>query len=332
MGTKIEFYKRRDIGTVFSDTFRFIRLNRSILFSSLLKFAFPFNLAAILILVFAFSDLFGSIVDNSQSAKTILFFVLQLIFGLLMLMVGAVMFFTVVLEIMKLYHMEKETLTTQLVWKNTKKRFFKNAIHFFVWIIIYLMVAGTLSGIASILFIGLGAVAMMAGSFWIYGIMTGLSFIIQMIVTIYIFNATFPMLIISHLEDQDLGASLSKSFNLVHNKQNFWSSIAVTVIGFLINYLLVYNLFIPFSITLGVVMLNSVDVEFHPGSWLFTLIFQVVYPVIYLLSIFFFAINIITLTFKYLDMNENKNMTGLLYKLENLEKLEDYTPNYEDNF
>jgi hypothetical protein len=141
------------------------------------------------------------------------------------------------------------------------------------------------------------------------------------------------MLIISQLERINIGSALGKSFALIHHKGNFWSSIGVTLFGFIINYILLYNLFIPISISMGFVAFNTVDLNLEPGTLLFNLIFKGVYPAIYLFSTLLFIINIVSITFKYLDMNENKNLTGTLSKLEKLELLSEEKPEYyEQNF
>lgn len=288
----IEFKKERDLGAIITDTFAFIRENWKPYFGAILKIAGPFILAGSILIVLFFGY-YLNVLGNFQTMGTdggpeeAISLLLPLygwmsLFSIVFLLVYIVVSLTSLFYI-KSYIANDGVVNIAEVRTNTFKNIFK--------------------------FLGLGI---------LIGIIAFVGFVLCILPGIYLGITLTLATSIMVFEGRSIGDSISHCFTLI--KEQWWSTFGVIiVVGILVN-ILSYAFSVPgliYELIKGGTMLGSDDP---------TQIFNIMNdPVSFALNVLSYigqfvlsSISLIASVFIYFDLNEQKNLTGTIEKIDSL--------------
>ena len=289
----IEFKKERDLGAIINDTFAFIRENWKPYFGAILKIAGPFILAgSILMVVFVgyYMGVVGNMVGISEGNGNP-----EDVLGLLVLMYGWIallgivyLLVYIIVSLTSLFYIKSYISNNGNVdIVEVKTNTFKNVFKFIgLGFLIFLMV--------------------LVGTFLCFfpGIYLGV--VLSLAISIMVF------------EGKSISDSISHCFNLI--KDQWWSTFGVILlVGILVNILgyvfsvpaMIYQ-FISGGTMLGssdpTEIFNTMEDPINIGLNVISYIGQ------FVLS----SITLIASVFIYYDLNEQKNLTGTIEKIDSL--------------
>ncbi|WP_028890408.1 hypothetical protein [Tenacibaculum ovolyticum] len=278
----IEFKKERDLGAIISDAFKFMRLEGKEFFSTIVK------VAAIPILITIIGAIFiGYSLSTISSESTP---------EMMGLSIGGAGFLTIIAYIVTLvfinlagmyyiksYIDNNGNVNEEEVKDNSKNKFWS--------------------------FTGFGILAMLIVMF------SMLFCVLPMFYTAIVLSLGASILV---FENESATATVSKCFNLISG--HFWETFGVIfVVGLLVG-MLGYVFKIPAIIYQFVQM--GIGMNNEDPTQIFNLFKDPVYIILNLVSIvgqlMFYTITLVTNVFLYFDINEQKNLTGTLEKIDGL--------------
>ena len=287
----IEFKKERDLGAIITDTFKFIRENWKAYFSAILKIVGPFILAGTIIMVFfmgSFSGIFSDMQDVGNNDPDAVFGLMGSMFGWigLLLLVGTIIY--VMVSVTSLYFIKSYINNMGNVnYSEVRTNVFQN-----IWKFIGL-------GLLIIIIVLFGAVLCYAPGIY-------LAIVFSLATSIMVF------------ENKSVGDTISHCFTLI--KGQWWTTFGVLLlISILISILgsifsvpaLIYQL-LKMGIMIG---------EEDPTA-VFNLFKDPIYIALNVLSyigkFILSSITLIATVFIYYDLNEQKNLTGTIEKIDSL--------------
>jgi hypothetical protein len=283
----IEFKKERDLGAIITDTFAFIRQNWKSYFLTIIKIVGPVLLMAAAVLVFymlTISDVFSNSKSLSSNPEGVFSKLFSWVFSLLFVYI---MLYSL-LSMASLFFIKSYIDTKgKPDFQEVKNQVYKN-----VW-----------------KFLGLGiliTVVTVFGAVFCYipGIYLGT--VLSLATSIMIF------------EDRSVGDSFSHSFTLI--KGEWWNTFGVLVVVWLLLMVLGQAFSIPALIYQFVKMGTMMGKE--DPSAVFEIFKDPIYLALnvgsYIFQFILYSIPLISTVFIYFDLNEQKNLTGTLEKIDNL--------------
>ena len=289
----IEFKKERDLGAIISDTFKFIRENWKDYFNAVIKIAGPFILIGAFIMVFFFSS-FSTLMANMQGATVnnedpnLIFGFMGSMFGWigLLMLVGVVIY--VLVSATSLYYIKSYMESSgKADFTEVRKNTFKN-----FWKFIGL-------GILVLLIILLGAVFC-----YLPGIY--LAIVLSLSTSILVF------------ENKSISDTISHSFTLI--KGQWWNTFGVLLVVGLLVSLLGSVFSIPAFIYQMIKMATIASSQ--DATEVFNIFNDPIYIGLNVLSFVgkyvLSSITLIATVFIYYDLNEQKNLTGTLEKIDSI--------------
>lgn len=288
MNETINFKKQREIGSILTDIFKFIRLNWKLLFGLILKIAGPALLIMLAAYVFYMKSIFGGL-DIFQSLGSLDFFSLNVVLSLLVLMVSGIVYYAllngVVLHYIKSYVANNGVVVKEEVTEGVKNDFWK------------LMGTGFLVGI--MVFVG----AMFC---FIPGIYFGV-----------VLSTAYAVLIFERKQVVD---TISYCFELIKNE--WWITFATFLVVFLLYYFIMIIFQIPQYIYFFIKTISmSQEISADPKSmfdWVYITLTTIGMVFQYLL----YSIIVICSAFVYFNLNERKNFTGTMETIDAIGKQE----------
>ncbi|HHC79986.1 MAG TPA: hypothetical protein ENK46_08905 [Flavobacteriia bacterium] len=287
----IEFKKERDLGSIISDTFKFIRENWREYFNAVIKIVGPFILAGAIIMVFflgSFEGIFSEMQSASNSDPSAAFGFMGTMFGWigLLMLVGAIIY--VMVSVTSLYFIKSYINNNgKADFTEVKKNTFKN-----IW-----------------KFIGLGFLIMIMIFFgailcYIPGIYLGIVFSLATSIMVF--------------EDKSIGDTISHCFTLI--KGAWWPTFGVLiVVGFLVSIL--GSVFSVPAFIYQIIKMATMAGQEDPTQ-IFNFFSDPIYIFLNVLSyvgkFILSSITLIATVFLYFDLNEQKNLTGTIEKIERL--------------
>ena len=284
----VEFKKERDLGAIINDTFKFIRENWKAYFNTIVKIAGPFILVGAIVMVFALSSFSGffSNLDNNNPDEV--FGVMTNMFSWMgiLLLVGGLVYVIVSaasLYFIKSYVENRGTVDFNEVRTNTFKNFWN--------------------------FLGLGVLMILI-------IIVG--FMLCYLPGIYFAVVLSLATSILAFENKGIGDSISHCFTLI--KGQWWTTFGVL---FVVN-LLVGILGSVFSIPAFIYQMVKMATSFgeNDPTAMMSLFNDPIYIALNVLSyvgkFILSAITLIATVFIYYDLNEQKNLTGTLEKIDSI--------------
>ncbi|SDX86165.1 hypothetical protein SAMN05444411_110129 [Lutibacter oricola] len=283
----IQFKRERDLGTIISDTFKFIRENWKEYFLTILKIVGPIlavSLAFIVFYMLAFSNIFSdkeSIQNNPMGAISTMF----------SWVAGIIFVYTVLytlLSMSSLYFIKSYIKNNgKPVFAEVKENVFKN-----IW-----------------KFLGLGilvTISVMFGMMLCYAPGIYLAVALSLSTSIMIF------------EDKNVGDSFSHSFTLI--KGQWWNTFGVLIVVWLLIMVLGQVFSVP-AFIYQMVQMGTIENDNDPTA-VFSLFKDPIYLTLtiagYLFQFILYSIPLISAVFIYFDLNEQKNLTGTFERIDNL--------------
>ncbi|WP_117880362.1 hypothetical protein [Aureibaculum luteum] len=288
----IEFKKERDLGAIINDTFAFIRENWKSYFSAIIKIAGPFILAGSILMVVILGYYLGVAGEmagmiNSSNPND-MFGLMIPMFGWIGLMVVVFMLVFIMVSLTSLYYIKSYIenngdVNIEDVKSNTYKNIFK-----FLGL-----------GILIVLMIGFGAVLCYLPGIYLW-------VVLSLATSIMVF------------EDKSVSESISHCFILI--KEQWWNTFGVLLVVTILVNILGYAFSIPamlYDLISGGTTIGSND----PTEIVMALNDPISIGLNVISFIGKFVLSSITLiasVFIYYDLNEQKNLTGTIEKIDSL--------------
>ena len=281
MKEPINFLKRRELGDILNDTFKFIRNEFKPLFGLIFKTAG----LALLILVVAYVFYARSIGDFADfNTNSDLTFIGMAVSGLIML-IAAVAFYSLlygtILHYIKSCIKNNGVVVKEEVTQGIKRNF---------WSLIGLSI--------------------------LVGLMSGVGFVFCVAPGVYLATVLATTYAIHIFEKRSVSDSISYSFDLI--KGEWWITFATLLVMFIIYYIVILIVQVPqyvymFSKQLTVAEQLSGDPTMMM-DWGYILLTALALVVQYLMQILI----VIATVFIYFNLNEKKNFTGTIETIESI--------------
>jgi len=281
MKEPIEFLKRRELGDILTDTFKFIRNEFKPLFGLILKtagLALLIMVAAYVFYLRSFGDLFGFTTNSDLT------YISMGLSGLVML-ISAVVFYALlygsILHYIKSYIKNNGVVNKDEVVEGIKQNF---------W---------SLIGLSILVFL-----------------MSFVGFVFCFIPGIYLATVLATTYAVHIFENRSVSDSISYSFDLI--KGEWWITFATLLVMFIIYYIVIIIVQVPQSIYLFTKDFTVADQFSGDQSmmvdWGYIILTSAGLIVQYLMQILL----VITTVFVYFNLNEKKNFTGTLETIESI--------------
>lgn len=274
---KIYLRKVRDFGLVIGDTFQFMRQEFKPLMSAFLLISGVFILAAAVaggFLQMNMTSLFGDVTRNEFGSELFSVFIGRYFLVILTMMVAMAAMQTAVAVYQKLYDKDTDTSPAMdVIWNEFKRYFPKILLLAFVKLIIYT--------------IGL-----------VLCILPGIYFIVVLT----------PMTWIIVNEDASIGEAFSKCFRLV--RENFWISLGV--------YFVAYLIYSVAASVIGVVFGIVVGIASYLGTKEFDSTMAIVTSVTNVFTYMFYVIFAVSVGLHYYSLTEQQDGTGMMRRLSSI--------------
>ena len=288
----IEFKKERDLGAIINDTFAFIRENWKSYFSAVIKIAGPFILVGSILMVVFLGYYMGAVgniagMGNSSDPGAV-FGTMGSMFGWLGLLMLVFMMVYIIVSLTSLYYVKSYISNSGDVnIGEVRSNTFKN-----IWKFLGL-------GILIVLMVGFGAILCYLPGIYLW-------VVLSLATSILVF------------EGKSVGDSISHSFTLI--KGQWWNTFGVLLVVTILVGILGYAFSVP-AMIYQLVQSGTVMGSDDP-----TEIFGVLQDPIYIgLNVIAYigkfvlsSITLIASVFIYYDLNEQKNLTGTIEKIDSL--------------
>jgi len=186
---------------------------------------------------------------------------------------------SVVYEYIVLYlNNENETITVNMVWEQSQKSI-------------------------------IPTIVMMIG----IGLLIGLGFILLIIPGIYFMVVISLFWIVIFKEGVSFSTAVSRCITLIKN--NWWKTLGLIIIGFILQYAVSFIFALPTVIIVILKMLSGFEnavVSNVPD------ILTIIFAIIAAFAELFYAISLVILAFQYFNLVEGKDAEGLLTKIDNI--------------
>jgi len=282
----IVFKRERDLGMMITDAFKFIRDNWKLYFSAILKIVGPVLVIALLAMIgylFAISDIFNNISNNSAD-PTRFFKNFLPWFGVIFIIY---ILLNTLLSMTSLFYIKSYIETKgQPVYSDIRRNIIKNLGKF----------------------IGFG---------FIFGIIVALGSVLCYIPGIWLWIVLSLGSAIMVFEGKSAGNAFSHSFTLI--KGQWWNTFGVKIVVAILLMVLAQTFSIP-TIIYQFVKMATISQE--DPTQMFSLFKDPIYIILNLMSYAFqfilSSISMIVAAFIYFDLNEQKNLTGTIERIDSI--------------
>ena len=286
----VNFKKQRELGSILTDTFKFVRLEGKTLLGLILKIAGPALLIVLLAYIYYMQVTMGSFdlmaVGNSSGV-----FGINIILAFFLMIISGVAFYALmygtVLQYIKSYIKNAGNVIKEEVTAGVRKNF---------W---------SLLGIS-----------------FLVGLISGIGFIFCVIPGIYFGTVLATTYAIHVFENRNTTDSISYSFELI--KGEWWITFATYLVIFILYYIITIIFSLP-GIIYSFINIFTVSQEAtaNPAD-----MFDWIYVALNVLGMIgqylLYALIIISTAFVYFNLNERKNFTGTIETIEAIGKRDDF--------
>ncbi len=283
----IQFKKQRELGSILTDTFKFIRLQWKPLFGLIFRIAGPALILLVLAYVFYMQTVFGSlgVIDNNPFVFGSSEFGFSLIISLILIILAGIAYYglmygTVMYSIQS-YIKNNGEIDKKEVIAGVKKDFWK------------LMGISVLTGLMIIV----GTIVCIAPGIYLAVVLA----------------TTYGILI---FEKRSVTESISYSFELI--KGEWWISFATLLVVLILYYIIIMIAQIPQYIYFFIKMFTVAETMSSDPSGMFDGIYIALNGFALIMQYIFYVIIVITTGFIYFNLNEKKNFTGTIETIESL--------------
>lgn len=289
MNESVNFKQQRELGTILSDIFKFIRLNWKPLFEMIFKIAGPALLIMLGAYVFYMKSIAGSF-GILESVGSLSGFSTNSVLALIVLMLAGVVYYAllngVVLHYIKSYIKNNGVVIKEEVSEGVKNDFWK-----------------------------------LIGTSFLVGLIVGIGSVFCFIPGIYmgvVLSVSYAVVV---FDEKEVSDTISHCFNLI--KDEWWITFATFIVVFLLYYFIMIIFQVPQYIYLFVNTLTmSQEVSGDPSSmfdWVYITLTTIGMVFQYLL----YSIIVIATAFVYFNLNEKKHFTGTMETIESIGKQEE---------
>lgn len=287
MKTYIEFKKQRELGDILSDTFGFVRTEFKLFFKTVLQISMPYLVFFLLAMAFysySVGDIFNLNNVNKNPFSDSGVFVM--IIAVIVVIISALLAYTIstaaILHYIKSYNAHQGMVDIEEVKLNTNKTF--------------------------------GPLLLLNITKWLVLVFSA------MLCFFPVFYFMVPMgivLCILVFENKDISDSFSYSFTLI--KDEFWITLATIIIIGIIVAVAGYAFSVPASIY-SIIKMGIFSGEVDPAHInLFNDPILVILNLLsYLVQFLLHFITVVSSAFIYFNLNERKNFTGTLERIESI--------------
>ena len=282
----VKFKKQRELGSILTDTFKFVRLEGKSLLGLILKIAGPALLIVLLAYIYYMQVTMGNF-DLLAAGSSIEFFGLDILIAFFIMIFSGVAFYALmygtVLHYIKSYIHNDGIVNKDKITTGVKNSF---------W---------SLMGLSLLV-----------------GLITGIGAIFCLIPGIYFGTVLVTTYAIHVFENRSATDSISYSFQLI--KGEWWITFATLIVIFILYYIITLIFSIPIIIYSLINMFTiSQEITANPADmfdWVYITLNVIGMIGQYLL----YALIVISTAFIYFNLNERKNFTGTIETIESLGK------------
>lgn len=280
----VNFKQQRELGSILTDTFKFVRLEGKSLLGIVLKIAGPALLIVLLSYIYYMQVTMGRF-DVLTSGGSNNIFEIDVFIALFVMIISGVSFYALmygsVLHYIKSYVNNNGTVNKEEVKLGIRKSFWR--------------------------LIGIG---------FLVGIITGVGIICCFFPGVYLGTVLATTYAIHVFENRGVTDSISYSFQLI--KGEWWITFATLIVIFILYYMISFIFSIPAFIYSFIHMFTlSQEITANPAD-----MFDWVYISLNVIGMIgqyiLYSLIVISTAFIYFNLNERKNFTGTMETIENL--------------
>ncbi len=287
MQDSIQFKKQRELGSILTDTFKFIRLQWKPLFGLIFRIAGPALILLVAAYVFYMQTIFGSLgsLDSNPGFFGSTEFGVSIILTLGLIILSGIAYYGLmygtVMYSIKSYIQNNGTIHKKEVISGVKEDFWK------------LMGISVLTG----LIIVVGTMVCIAPGIYLAVVLA----------------STYGILV---FEKRSVTDSISYSFELI--KGQWWITFATLLVILILYYIIIMIAQIPQYIYFFIKMFAVAETMSSDPSSMFDGIYVALNGFALLMQYIFYVIIVIATGFIYFNLNEKKNFTGTIETIERL--------------
>lgn len=284
MNEIIRFKQQRELGTILTDIFKFIRLNWKSLFSLILKISGPALLVLIAAYIYYMQSVFGSmgLMQNLEAFENL---GANSFVAVLFLFVSILVYYSllngVILHCIKSYIKNNGIISKKEVTAGVKDDFWK-----------------------------------LIGTSFLVGIITVFGMMFCVIPGIYlgvVLSTAFAVVVFERREVTD---AISYCFKLIKNE--WWITFANLLVVFLLYYFINLIFQVPQIIYLFIKGFSMVQEISADPSMMFDWVYILITSTALIFQYLLYSIIVLCAAFIYFNLNEKKNFTGTLETIESL--------------
>jgi hypothetical protein len=282
----IEFKQKRDLGSIITDTFKFLRHEWKHLFGSIIKIAGPALVVVIAAYMFYMHTTLGSFGDFS-SPNTLDSFTLNTFISLFVLMFAAIAFYALlygtIIHYIKSYVKNNGIVDDLEVKTGVRNRFWS-----------------------------------LVGLSFIVAIISTVGLVMCVAPGIYVAIVLITTYSIHILEGRSISDSISYSFSLI--KGEWWITFATILVMFMLYYFILMIFNIPQYIYLFIKMLTMTSQASPNPAEMFDWIYIALTTIAAIAQYMLHTVIVICSVFVYYNLNERKNFTGAMESIDAIGK------------
>lgn len=289
MNESVNFKKQRELGTILTDIFKFIRLNWKPLFGMIFKIAGPALLVVLGAYVFYMQSIVGGF-GILESMGSLSGFSTNMVLSLIMLLLSGLVYYAllngVVLHYIKSYIKNYGTVVKEEVYEGVKNDFWK-----------------------------------LIGTSFLVGLIVGVGTMFCVIPGIYLGVVLSLAYTVVVFEGKEVSDTITHCFQLV--KDEWWITFATLLVVFMLYYFIMIIFQVPQYIYFFINALTmSQEVSADPSS-MFDWVYITLTTIGMVFQYLFYAIIVICTAFIYYNLNEKKHFTGTMETIESIGKQEE---------
>jgi hypothetical protein len=296
MKIQFEFEKARDFGAIITDSLQFFARNFKSFLLGFLTYVGPFLVIGMIAMLAAGKQMLNLMTADSGTSV----FPLSFAFLVPSVILATAMVFAFVTAAIQKYQQLPDEPIGQGLWPYIRVNIGPVILAFIIVIV--------LIAVPMILFVAV------ASSIGVAGVLIAMFILLPAIIYVMIPLSIF--IVLHTLEKNPVGVSLQRAFQLV--KDNWWSTfliyIVISLLASIASYIFVIPAYILLMIqSIGAIESGSFDAE--TGVW-----FGILYACAFLGSSFTSMYQILGITLQYYSLREKKEGTGLMRRIEALDK------------
>lgn len=318
----IEFQRKRDFGDKLNATFSFVGQNFKSLIRSVLYIGGPPTLIASLLIGSFYADFMGLSLRRDPESASAYFsspgFWMEIVFGLIFLIVGAVLLLSTTYNYIILYREKRSNqIEVHEVWDRVRQT-----------LGMYVVTIALFALVAIVAYVLLLVPVFVLGAISPFLVFFGVLFLI--IAIFYVYVSSSLVFVIRAMEKRSFFSSIARSFTLTRGK--WWSTFGNIFVLSLMVSIFSMVFFIPGYVIMVAQALHDINPESFSSSGggmggLMTALMTLYYLSQFILSV----LPAIGLAFQYYNLVELKEARGLMGEIETLGKPPE-TPQHAEDY